>query len=120
MRILLSGASGFIGGALAQALRQRGHTVVEVLRRVPEGARDTVRADFALAPAETFWAPHLAGVDAVVNAVGILRDLPGQGFQALHTDAPARLFRAAASAGVRTVIQVSALGAEEGAWPGPA
>jgi nucleoside-diphosphate-sugar epimerase len=32
MRVLLTGASGFIGRAVAQALRERGHAVVRVLR----------------------------------------------------------------------------------------
>ncbi|HZN47594.1 MAG TPA: NAD-dependent epimerase/dehydratase family protein, partial [Ramlibacter sp.] len=35
MRILLTGASGFIGRAIAHALRARGHAVVRVLRRPP-------------------------------------------------------------------------------------
>lgn len=112
MRILLTGASGFIGSALTAALRQRGHVVVRVLRHPPAGATDVVQADFAQVPSRAFWRPHLAGVDAVVNAVGILRDLPGQRFQALHADAPAELFRAAADAGVRTIVQISALGAD--------
>ena len=115
MRVLLTGASGFIGRAVAHALRQRGHTVVRALRRPPAGAADVVQADFADVPRREWWAPRLAGIDAVVNAVGILREQPGQGFRALHTDAPAELFHACAAAGVRSVVQVSALGADDAA-----
>ena len=115
MRILLTGASGFIGRAVAQALRERGHEVRRVLRHPPAGATDVVQADFDGVPRRGWWAAHLAGVDAVVNAVGILREQAGQSFRALHTEAPVELFQACASSGVRTVVQVSALGADENA-----
>ena len=113
MRVLLTGASGFIGRAVAQSLRARGHAVVPVLRHPPAGARDAVQADFAGIPRRSWWVAQLAGIDAVVNAVGILRERDGQTFRALHTLAPVELFQACASAGVRTVVQVSALGADE-------
>ncbi len=113
MRILLTGASGFIGGAIADALLRRGHTVVRVLRRPPPGAQDVVQADFAQVPSRTWWQEQLAGVDAVVNTVGIIREQGGQTFRALHTEAPVELFHACVNAGVRTVVQISALGADE-------
>lgn len=109
MRVLLTGATGFIGNALAQALQRHGHEVLAVSRHPPPGG---LRADFAEVPSRDWWLPHLAGVDAVVNAVGILRERRGQTFQALHTDAPLELFHACAAAGVPLVVQVSALGAD--------
>jgi uncharacterized protein YbjT (DUF2867 family) len=112
MRVLLTGASGFIGRAVAQALRERGHAVVRVLRHPRPDAQDVVQADFAGVPRRGWWLTRLAGVDAVVNAVGILREQGGQTFRALHTDAPIELFQACAAAGVHTVVQVSALGAD--------
>jgi uncharacterized protein YbjT (DUF2867 family) len=118
MRILLTGATGFIGRAVAQALRARGHTVLRALRHPPAGAQDVVQADFAATPRQDWWIPRLAGVDAVVNAVGILREQGGQSFRALHTEAPAELFRACAAASVGTVVQVSALGADASAHTG--
>lgn len=115
MRILLTGATGFIGRAVAQALRERGHTVVRAMRRPPAGDDHALAVDFAGVPRRGWWAGQLAGIDAVVNAVGILREGQGQTFRALHTEAPAELFHGCAAAGVRTVVQVSALGADEGA-----
>lgn len=112
MRILLTGATGFIGRAVAQALRQRGHTVVPAARRLPAGEHAFVEADFAGVPSRQWWIPRLAGIDAVVNTVGILREGPGQVFRALHTEAPAELFHACAATGVKAVVQVSALGAD--------
>jgi uncharacterized protein YbjT (DUF2867 family) len=115
MRVLLTGASGFIGSAVAEALARRGHTVVRVLRRPPAGAHDVVQADFAQVPSRAWWYSRLTGIDAVVNTVGIIREQHGQTFAALHTQAPVELFHACAAAGVRTVVQVSALGADENA-----
>lgn len=115
MRVLLTGASGFIGRAVADALRRRGHTVVEVLRHPPPGAGDVVQADFAQVPRRDWWQRELAGIDAVVNTVGIIREQPGQSFQALHADAPVEVFHACAAAGIGAVVQVSALGADASA-----
>lgn len=115
MRVLLTGATGFIGRAVAQALQARGHAVVRVQRRPGTPGQEVVQADFAHVPTRDWWAQRLAGIDAVVNAVGILRETAGQRFDALHHQAPAELFRACASAGVPCVVQVSALGADEGA-----
>lgn len=99
MRILFTGATGFIGRALSEALARRGHTVVPV------------RVDFAQVPGRDWWRAQLAGIDAVVNAVGILREDAGRSFEALHKRAPIELFHACVAAGVPVVVQVSALGA---------
>ncbi|MCQ4160543.1 SDR family oxidoreductase [Roseomonas sp. GC11] len=97
MRILLLGARGFLGGRIAARLREAGHTVLDF------GRRD---ADLSRAQPST-WAEHLSGVDAVVNAAGILRgDLDG-----IHHRGPATLFDACAVAGIARLVQISALGA---------
>ena len=66
--------------------------------------------DFSKALTAEAWLPHLAGIDAVINAVGVLRDSAGRPLQAMHADAPIALFDACAAAGVRRVVQISALG----------
>jgi uncharacterized protein len=66
MRIIISGASGFIGTALTHRLRSEGHDVVRLVRRPPSS------------PAEVLWDPArrlldpaaLQGADAVVNLSG--------------------------------------------------
>ncbi len=108
MNILLTGASGFLGRNIAARLRTAGHQVRPVCR--------SQGVDFAhmLEPAD--WLPLLAGVDAVINCVGIIGETAMQRFHALHTAAPQALFRACVSAGVRRVVQVSALGADAQAF----
>jgi uncharacterized protein YbjT (DUF2867 family) len=115
MRVLLTGASGFIGRAVADALLRRGHAVTRVLRHPSAGAAGDLQADFAQVPGREWWRPRLAGVDVVVNTVGIIREQRGQSFRALHTEAPIELFHACAAAGVAAVVQVSALGADASA-----
>jgi uncharacterized protein YbjT (DUF2867 family) len=117
MRVLLTGATGLIGGAILRALLHQGHHVLCAVRdpsRLAERGPHCVAmpVDLASVPSEDSWLPWLRGIDAVINAVGILREQDGQSFDALHDKAPAALFRACDRAGVRCVVQVSALGAD--------
>jgi nucleoside-diphosphate-sugar epimerase len=113
MKILLCGATGFVGRALAHALAQAGHQVLPGVSR-SRGLPGEVPMDFTREHAVADWLPRLQGVDAVVNAVGVLRDTPRRPIAAIHTDAPVALFDACAQAGVRRVVQISALGVQEG------
>lgn len=112
MRILVAGASGFIGSRLVRALAAQGHHVVGASRsREPHSTLWAfVRVDFAQVPEPAWWVPQLQGIDVVINAVGIFRESGSQTFDALHHRAPVALFTACALAHVPTVIQVSALG----------
>ncbi len=103
MRILVLGASGFIGRHAVAALRAAGHEVLA----------GGTRFERALRPQD--WAASLRNVDAVVNAVGIIRERGAQTFKVLHDAAPRALFAACLAAGVRRVVQISALGADENA-----
>ena len=124
MHILLTGANGFIGSALAAALLARGHTLICPRRGSaipgpsagqPDSRVRSFALDFADRPPPQAWRAALEGVDVVVNTVGILQERGTQTFSALHVDAPLALFDACVLAGVRRVIQVSALGADNGA-----
>jgi uncharacterized protein YbjT (DUF2867 family) len=113
MVILIAGATGFIGRRLAAALRAAGHRVI-VASRHSDGASDWVAADFTRDFDADTWLPKLVGVDVVVNAVGIIREHGAQSFENIHARAPRALFAACAKAGVKKVIQISALGADAG------
>lgn len=115
MVVLLTGASGFIGRHVADALAAAGHEVVCAVRdpsRLHDARFRHVQADFTRDFAAADWLPRLAGVDAVINAVGIIRETGGQTFEAIHDRAPRALFAACVEAGVQRVVQVSALGAD--------
>jgi len=118
MNILLTGATGFIGRNVLLALEKAGHRVTACVRN-PDKIKqlspltETIEVDFISATDITDWLPLLKGIDVVINAVGIINESGKQTFSALHTDAPAALFSAAEQAGVKRVIQISALGADE-------
>lgn len=109
MNVLICGERGFIGRHVAAALRAQGHQV-RGLRQSVNGQPQAL--DFGEATTPARWRPWLDGVDAVVNAVGVLRDTPRRPLSVVHTRAPVALFQACAELGVRRVIQVSALGVD--------
>jgi uncharacterized protein YbjT (DUF2867 family) len=119
MRCLVTGAYGFIGSEVVAALRREGLTVIgcgrdlELARRVNPDI-EWIACDFNSDVTQAYWAPRLAGIDVVVNCVGILqgslRDRP----ERIHAQATIALFEAAAAAGVRRIVHVSAVSAETG------
>ena len=111
MHILLTGSTGFIGHTLKAALERAGHTVrggVSPRRSALQPGQ--VAMDFAHDTSASAWLPRLEGIDAVVNAVGVLRDTRQRPIDAVHRDTPIALFDACAQAGVQRVVQISALG----------
>jgi uncharacterized protein YbjT (DUF2867 family) len=119
MRILLTGASGFIGKHLLHALLAEGHHLVCAVRKpgTSNNPRLTyIQADFTKDTDKSVWLARLSGVDAVINTVGIFREAGRQTFARLHTDTPRALFAACAESDhVQMVIQLSALGADRDA-----
>jgi uncharacterized protein YbjT (DUF2867 family) len=116
VRILLLGASGFIGREIFAALSARGHRVVAGVRlpsSAPPFATEPPRiVDLNRAIAPRDWLPHLEGIDAVVNCAGVLQATRSQSIEAIHAAAPIALFQACEQRGVRRVIQVSAISAD--------
>ena len=114
MRVLLTGANGFVGAQLVAALKSAGHDVVACVRdpigfqrRFP--SMHAFRADFNQLTVPNDWLPFLRHVDAVINCAGIMSETPGQSMMAVHYHAPAALFTACEREGIRKVIQISAV-----------
>lgn len=110
-RVLLTGASGFIGRALGLALLEAGFAIRELGRRPGLPASEFLAADLA-APVD--WPAALAGVDYVVHAAGMAH-VPAEGLSARDLEtvrrvnalAAAELAAAAARAGVRRLVFIS-------------
>ena len=74
--------------------------------RTPHGAiREALTADA--------WGPLLAGIDVVVNCVGILRQRGAETYEKVHHLAPAALADASNVTSVRRLVHVSTLGLGE-------
>ena len=114
MRVLVTGAYGFIGAHIVAALTEANHEVVCAVRGARVDSRfpglKAIACDMARDVREEDWLPRLAGIDAVVNAAGILRERSGETFTVVHEQAPMALFRSCRQLGIRRVIQISALG----------
>jgi NADH dehydrogenase len=112
MQVFVTGGTGFIGGHLSRALLARGHRIRMLVHRrdihVDTGV-ECVTAD--ITDPESL-APLVAGCDALINLVGIIREFPGKNvtFQRLHEATATALTVAARMGGVRRFLQMSALG----------
>lgn len=110
LNVLICGAHGFIGDALCRALG--GHRVIKGVRQ-PQ-ADDEIAIDYTADTHPDIWMPRLQGMDVVINAVGIVNEHGAQTFDQVHREAPIALFDACVQAGVKRIIQCSALGAQSG------
>jgi uncharacterized protein YbjT (DUF2867 family) len=107
--VLVTGATGFIGRRLVPALVADGHNVLAMTRR-PErydGPGEPVGAD-VMDPGSL--ATALEGVDVAVYLVHSLDD---PDFERKDADAARNFSRAAAEAGVRQIIYMGGLGADD-------
>jgi uncharacterized protein YbjT (DUF2867 family) len=113
MRVAVTGGTGFVGAHLVPLLLEHGHE----LRVVGRGARSTT-LPAGLSP--TFGdvvtgqglAAAFAGADAVVNLVAVIRNQGVQTFESVNANGTRNVVEAAQAAGVRRLVQLSAIGAD--------
>ena len=115
MRILVIGAYGFIGSAVVAHLSAEGHEVVGAGRRIGRASRARpdirwIKINLARAKTAEKWQSVLKGIDGVVNCAGVLQDTPTDSTQKVHVKAMTALFDACSKAGLRRVVQISAVG----------
>ena len=111
MRIVVTGARGFVGRPLCKALRERGDEVVAAVRDRPVAEEIAVGAIHAT----TDWSPVLEGVDAVIHLaarVHVMADTetdPLRAYREVNCHGSLNLARQAASAGVKRMVFVSSV-----------
>jgi NADH dehydrogenase len=110
--ILVTGASGFVGRHVVQALLSAGKDVRALVRDPKKGASlgsELVEGDMTDAAS---LRRAVEGVDAVVHLVAIRQGKQEQ-FQQIMVDGTRNLLAAAREAGVRRFVHMSALGTSE-------
>jgi len=120
LRIVILGATGFVGRALVSRLQQDGHAVTvlsrnlnaHLLRMLPPGVK-LINAN--IYDPETLQ-HAIKDADAVINLVGILNEKGdnGRGFQRAHVELTKTLIQACKNAGVNRLLQMSSLNAGRG------
>jgi NADH dehydrogenase len=119
-RVFVTGGTGFVGRAVIQALRAEGCGVRCLVRRGSErdlhglGAIERIEGDVM---SRDSLDNGMAGCDAVIHLVGIIREHPSNGvtFDRVHVQGTINVLGAAAAAGARRYVHMSALGTRAGA-----
>jgi uncharacterized protein YbjT (DUF2867 family) len=117
--VTVFGGSGFVGRHVVRALAQRGWRIRVAVRRPdlafhlqPLGKVGQIHAVQANVRYPESIARALRDAEAVVNLVGILEESGAQKFEVVHNLGAQNVAKAAAEAGIRTLVQMSAIGAD--------
>ena len=116
MKVLVTGATGFVGREITRQLQASGHVSRLLVREasVPHARAIASRPATELHTGNVLnantLAPAFANCDAVIHLVGIISEAGPQTFERVHTDATRNLMRAAKQAGVKWFIHMSSLG----------
>jgi NADH dehydrogenase len=119
-RVFMTGGTGFVGRAVIQALRAEGYAVRCLVRRGSErelrGLEAIERVEGNVLARETLER-GMAGCDAVIHLVGIIREQPAtlSTFERIHTQGTVNVLDSAAATGVRRYLHMSALGSRPNA-----
>ncbi|HHT9950385.1 TPA: NAD(P)H-binding protein [Legionella pneumophila] len=118
MKILVTGASGFIASQFVTDLLIAGHEIICCVRntkhtqRIFPGAQ-VIFCDFINDTKPEIWSKRLQGIDVVINCVGILYHPDERIIWNVHYETPKALFDACINSGVKKIIQISALGIDK-------
>ncbi len=117
--VTVFGGSGFVGSQVVRALAKSGYRVRVAVRQPNLAYRMRMLGDVgqieviqANVRNEASVARALEGAEAAVNLVGVLWESGRQQFQSLHAMGAKTVAEQAAAAGVKRLVQVSAIGAD--------
>ena len=113
MKIVVTGATGFVGRVAVRKLSAAGHSLKLALRSPQAGLEAEAVVVGDLGPG-TDWSLAVAGADAIVHLaarVHVMRDHAGgaEEFRRVNTDGTLQLARAAVAAGVRRFVFLSTI-----------
>ncbi len=120
MRVFITGGTGFVGSEVVRQLLAAGHTARCLVREGSEGKlpiREGVEIHFGDVLDPASLEKGVAGCQAVIHLVGIIREFPARGitFERLHHLATANMVAAATAGGVKRYLQMSANGTRKDA-----
>lgn len=117
--VTVFGGSGFIGRYVVEKLAKRGWMIRVAVRRPDDalflktaGQLGQIAPIAANIRDQRSVEAVIAGADAVINLVGILFESGPQRFAKVQAEGPGRIAAAAAAAGVRQMVHISAIGAD--------
>jgi uncharacterized protein YbjT (DUF2867 family) len=113
MNILILGATGFIGSAVAQKLVSQGHDITGLGRSLASARRRFPQVRWIDCDLRNFrepadWLGLTDGIDAVVNCAGALQDTPRDDVAAVQDRAMQALYQSAAGRSGLRIVQISA------------
>ena len=119
--ICVLGGTGFVGTELITRLVREGYWVRVPTRSPGHGQHLRVLSTVELVTANVHdprtLGQLLAGMDVIINLIGILNESGRTTFQSVHADLAAKLLAAARAAKVRRLLQMSAAGADRERGP---
>lgn len=118
--VTVFGGSGFLGRNVVRALAKAGYRIRVAVRRpslanylIPMGHVGQIQLIKCDVQDEDQVARALQGADAAINLTGILYQSGHQSFEGVHVEGARNVARAARAAGARTLVHVSAIGADK-------
>ncbi|MCI0329897.1 MAG: complex I NDUFA9 subunit family protein [candidate division Zixibacteria bacterium] len=116
MKVFVAGATGFVGSHIVKKLVAHGHSVIALAHKrsdeVLKGAAVEKREGSILDL--NSLRSTAKGAEAIVNAVGIIKEVKGKTFDGIHRQGVENLIAAAKENGIKRFIHISALGTGAG------